>query len=446
MPNQLPAAERLRTFVQDEPEQQSFLVNREIYKDPALFDEEMVKIFESNWVYLCHETEIPNPYDYVTRHIGRQPMVVNRRKDGSIGAFGNACSHRGTTVAPLRKGTARSFTCRFHGWTYNDAGRCIKIKNQDTGAYPEQENFREQFNLKQVARVESYRGFVFGSLNDQVEPLETYLAAAKPWIDLMVDQSPDGLEVVPGESTYLIRGNWKMGGENGVDGYHVSTVHRVFAATMAMREEALAAEGTQKTEAGRIVGRVESGSADFGNGHIGIWARRSSPEAAPLYEQKDTLMERLDPAVVDWMVGMGRNLYLFPNVLIFDQPSTQIRILRPLSPYLTEVKIQCIAPKGESAKARASRLRKFVDFYLPTGMATSDDIAALEDTAIGGEARISKWNDYSRGFLNTLPGASCESLMAIGCEAVAASDNWDHEVFYQGYYRHWLDVMGKEEA
>src|SRR5690606_38830690 len=162
--------------------------------------------------------------------------------------------------------------------------------------------------------------------NDQVEPLETYLAAAKPWIDLMVDQSPEGLEVVPGESTYLIRGNWKMGGENGVDGYHVSTVHRVFAATMAMREEALAAEGTQKTEAGRMVGRVESGSADFGNGHIGIWARRSSPEAAPLYEQKEQLLARLDPAVVDWMVGMGRNLYLFPNVLIFDQPSTQIRI------------------------------------------------------------------------------------------------------------------------
>ena len=432
-------------YVLDDESSGRFLVDREIYKDPALFEAEMARIFEGGWVYLCHESELAQPGDYVTRYMGRQPVVVNRRKDGSIGAFANACSHRGTVVAPLRKGSAKSFTCRFHGWTYNEAGRCIKIKNQETGAYPEGENLRETVGLKAVPRVESYRGFVFGSLRADVDGLAAHLGPARAWIDLMVDQSPEGLEIVEGDSTYVIRGNWKMGGENGVDGYHVSTVHRVFAATMAMREEARGDAGTQKTEAGRIMGRVESGTADFGNGHIGIWARRSSPQAAPLYEARERLLREFDERRVDWMVGMGRNLYLFPNMLLFDQPSTQIRILRPLSADRTEVRIQCIAPRGESAQARASRLRKFVDFYLPTGMATSDDIAALEDTAIGGEARLSRWNDYSRGAAATVPGNQCRSLLDIGCEAVAASDNWDHEVFYQGYYRHWLRMMNGEQ-
>ncbi|MPS25692.1 MAG: benzoate 1,2-dioxygenase large subunit [Alcaligenaceae bacterium] len=431
-------------YVLDDADNGRFLVDRGIYRDQALFEAEMARIFEGGWVYLCHESELARHGDYVTRYMGRQPVVVNRRKDGSIGAFVNACAHRGTVVAPLRKGSARSFTCRFHGWTYAETGRCIKIKNQETGAYADDETLRDGFGLKVVPRVDSYRGFVFGSLRADVGELADHLGPTRAWIDLMTDQSPEGLEVVEGDSTYIIRGNWKMGGENGVDGYHVSTVHRVFAATMTMREEARGGAGTQKTEAGRIVGRVESGTADFGNGHIGIWARRSTPEAAPLYEARERLLGEFDERKVDWMVGMGRNLYLFPNMLLFDQPSTQIRILRPLSADRTEVRIQCIAPRGESPEARASRLRKFVDFYLPTGMATSDDIAALEDTAVGGEARLSRWNDYGRGEKAMRPGAQCQPLMDIGCEAVAVSDNWDHEVFYQGYYRHWLRVMNEE--
>ena len=69
-------------------------------------------------------------------------------------------------------------------------------------------------------------------------------------------QSPDGLEVVPGSSTYVIRGNWKMQLENAVDGHHVSTVHRVFAATVGNREQRDGSTGLAQTEGGRITGKV----------------------------------------------------------------------------------------------------------------------------------------------------------------------------------------------
>jgi benzoate/toluate 1,2-dioxygenase alpha subunit len=430
-------------FIQDDPATSTFRVDRAIHIDQAVFDEEVRQIFEGSWIYLCHESEIAQAGDYVTTYMGRQPVVINRRKDGTVGGFVNACSHRGTVIAPLRKGTAKSFTCRFHGWTYSDTGRCIKIKNEATGAYPGDESCRDKFGLKAIPRLESYKGFVFGSLNADVPDLKSQLGAAAVWIDLLADQSPDGLEVLPGESTYIIRGNWKMGGENGVDGYHVSTVHRVFAATIAKREEAGGYTGVKKTEAGRITGNVPSGSVDLGNGHIAIWAKREIPEAAPLFEAKPRLLQQFSKEKVEWMVGTGRNLYLFPNMLLMDQPSTQIRTFRPLSAERAEVRIQCIAPKGESAQARESRLRKFLDFYLPTGMATSDDIAALEDTSIGGHGRLSQWNDYSRGVKEMIPGDQCEELKAIGCNAVAVSYNWDHDTFYHGYYRHWLKVMSR---
>jgi benzoate/toluate 1,2-dioxygenase alpha subunit len=434
-----------RAFVVDDPATSTFKVDRGVYLEQSLFDQEMLRIFEGSWIYLCHESEIPNAGDYVSVYMGRQPVVVNRRKDGTIGGFVNACSHRGTVLAPLRKGTARNFTCRFHGWTYNDSGRCIKIKNEAAGAYPENAEGTAGAHLKMIPCVESYKGFVFGSLSPDVGSLKSSLGAAAVWVDLLTDQSPDGLEVLPGESTYIIRGNWKMGGENGVDGYHVSTVHRVFAAAMAMREEAANLSGVAKTEAGRINGTVPTGCVDFGNGHCAIWAERENPEAAPLYEAKDRLLQAYSEAKVSWMIDIGRNLYLFPNVLIMDQPSTQIRTIRPLSPGRAELKVQCIAPKGESMTARQARIRKFLDFYLPTGMATSDDIAALEDTFIGGQGRLSRWNDYSRGMASAVPGPKYERLAAIDCNAVAVSANWEHEILYHGYYRRWLELMTEEK-
>jgi benzoate/toluate 1,2-dioxygenase alpha subunit len=430
-----------KAFIVDDPDTSTFRVDRGVYLDQALFDQEMRRIFEGSWIYLCHESEIPDAGDYVTTYMGRQPVVVNRRKDGSIGGFINACSHRGTVIAPLRKGTAKTFTCRFHGWSYNDTGRCIKIKNESAGAYPEGEDCLAKAHLKVIPCVESYKGFVFGSLSADVGGLKNSLGAAAVWVDLLADQSPEGLEILPGESTYIIRGNWKMGGENGVDGYHVSTVHRVFAAAMAKREEAGNLTGVARTEAGRINGTVPTGSVDLGNGHLAIWAKRENPEAAPLYEAKERLLQTYSEPKVSWMVDIGRNLYLFPNVLLMDQPSTQIRTIRPLSPGRAEMKVQCIAPKGESQTARQARMRKFLDFYLPTGMATSDDIAALEDTFIGGQGRLSRWNDYSRGMAGVMPGSQYEPLQAIDCNAVSVSPSWDHETLYHGYYRRWLKLM-----
>jgi benzoate/toluate 1,2-dioxygenase alpha subunit len=430
-----------RELIVDDPATSTFRVDRAVYMDQSLFDQEMRQIFEGSWIYLCHESEIPNAGDYVTAYMGRQPVVINRRKDGSIGGFINACSHRGTTLAPLRKGSARNFTCRFHGWSYNDTGRCIKIKNEGAGAYPEGDDSLGKAHLKLIPSLATYKGFVFGSLNADVPDLKSSLGAAAVWIDLLADQSPQGLEILPGDSTYIIRGNWKMGGENGVDGYHVSTVHRVFAAAMAKREEAGNLTGVQKTEAGRINGTVPTGSVDLGQGHCAIWAERENPEAAPLHEAKERLLQTYPQAKADWMLNIGRNLYLFPNVLLMDQPSTQIRTFRPISAGRTEVRVQCIAPKGESVDARQARMRKFLDFYLPTGMATSDDIAALEDTYRGGQGRLSRWNDYSRGVAAAVPGSEYEPLAAIDCNAVAVNANWDHEILYHGFYRRWLKLM-----
>ncbi len=102
-----------------------------------------------------------------------------------------------------------------------------------------------------------------------------------------------------------------------------------------------------------------------------------------------------------------------------------------------------IAPKGESDSARAGRLRKFEDFYLTAGMATSDDIAALEDSHEGSLARDARWSEFNRGIGTFTKGAD-DGAKALGFEPVASSDNWDHEVLFHGLYRQWIKMMKGE--
>ena len=82
----------LATAVQDDKEAGVFRCRRDIFTNAELYELEMKHIFESNWVYLAHESQIPANNDYYTTWIGRQPIVITRDKTGELHAVINACA------------------------------------------------------------------------------------------------------------------------------------------------------------------------------------------------------------------------------------------------------------------------------------------------------------------------------------------------------------------
>ena len=419
-----------------------FRVDRNAYIDPTIFEREMETIFESGWIYVCHESQIEKHGDYYAARAGRQPIFIIRDSDGSIRGFIDACPHRGAVLTRTRRGSLKTIQCRFHGWCFDTSGNCTRIKNEE-GGWPGGID-RTRFALTPVPAVESYKGFVYASLSADVSPLGDALGEARHFIDLVADQSPEGMEIVPGNQSYMINGNWKLQAENGVDGYHVSTVHRVFARAVAKREALGDQDEMRKTEAARINGKVESGVYDLGNGHMLLWARRGNPEVAPLAENLNWLNRQYDADKVDWMLNKGRNLFLFPNMHLMDQSSTQIRVTIPHAVDRTEVRVYCIAPRGESRIARAARLRKFEDFFMVTGMATPDDMAALEDVQRGSDGRLARWNEMDRGMSFVLIGAD-NATAKIGASPVTSNSDWDSETLFHGFYREWsnrISVQG----
>ena len=425
----------LATAVQDDAQAGLFRCRRDIFTNEDLFALEMKHIFEGNWVYLAHESQVSNVNDYYTTWIGRQPIVITRDKTGTLNAVINACAHKGAMLCRRKQGNKGSFTCPFHGWTFANTGKLLKVKDAKTTQYPDQFNTDGSHDLTRIARFESYRGFLFGSLNPDVAPLTDYLGETTVVIDQIVDQAPEGLEVLRGNSSYIYDGNWKLQMENGCDGYHVSSVHWNYATTMDRRS----ATGTKAVDANSW-SKSTAGVYGFDNGHILLWTNTANPEVRPVFNRRDEIAARLGEDKADFIVNQTRNLCLYPNVFLMDQFSTQIRVVRPLSVDRTEVTIFCFAPKGEGAEDRATRIRQYEDFFNVSGMGTSDDLEEFRacQTAYAGSAPL--WNDMSRGAPLWIHGAD-DNARRMGLNPLISGERSEDEGLFVCQHEYWARVM-----
>jgi len=433
------------TLLEDSPEQNIFRVKRKAFTDPNVYKAEMSQIFERCWLYLCHESQVSGHGDYISTKMGTHSVVVIRGADDKINCFYDSCPHRGSKLTSRVSGTAKTITCRYHGWCFNADGHCTLVRG-GSEAYRQPDLDRIGTDLRPISKFGSYKGFLFGSLDPEAPDLEEYIGGAAPFIDLLADQGPDGLEVLRGESRYIMEANWKLQTENSTDGYHVATVHRNFATAVGYRETLLPDTGNvlSKTEASRILNleKIGSGGYDVGNGHMINWADRGNPEAGPLWSQRDVLLERFSSGKVRWMLERGRTVTLFPNLLLNDVASTCIRVWRPLAPNLTEIETWCIAPKGEQPDERRARIRKYEDFFFPSSLAVPDDVRAMEGAHIGSEAYDGGWNDLALGAKTLIEGAD-DAARELDVRPVNSNPGREVETPFFAFWREWAERVLK---
>ena len=313
------------------------------------------------------------------------------------------------------------------------------MKDPDGAGYPDCFNTEGSHDLTKVARFESYRGFLFGSLNPDVPPLAVHLGETTKIIDLLVDQSPEGLEVLRGSSTYVYDGNWKLQSENGADGYHVTAVHWNYVATTERRKQAEQPDNVRAMSLSDV-NKQEGGFYSFDNGHLMIWGNSPNPEDRPHWEGRGKWAAQFGQPRADWMVRRIRNLCLYPNVYLMDQISSQIRQYRPIAVDKTEVTTYCVAPKGESAEARARRIRQYEDFFNASGMATPDDLEEFRGCQMSYRGRAARWNDLSRGATHWLRGPNA-AAEAIGLNPLMSGARIEDEGLFVVQHKYWQQAM-----
>ncbi len=414
-------------------------VDRRIFVDPEMFELEQRHIWEKVWVYVAHESQLPKPKDYITGWIGRAPIVINRDKTGKLNAFVNICSHRGATLCRTSKGNASTFVCSFHGWAYDGQGKLLAAMNEEGAGYPESFD-KSKRGLTRV-RLENYRGFLFATLNKDAEPLTDYLAEAKTFIDIVVEQSPQGIEVLKGRSVYTYEGNWKLQAENGVDGYHVDSVHANYVQMIKNRAKINAEGKALKVMAVGDFNRFRGGYYDLGNGHTMLWSSVSNPQDRPIYGRREELAASMGKEKADWAVNRSRNLGIYPNMFLMDQMGTQIRMFRPLSVDKTEVTIYCFAPVGEPAVERSKRIRQYEDFFNASGMATPDDLTEFNETQKGcNHYSVVRWSDMSRGQVHEVPGAD-DLAVGLGITPGSSGAKASDEGIFIAQHGRWAELM-----
>jgi benzoate/toluate 1,2-dioxygenase subunit alpha len=429
--------ERLDTALVEDSADGLFRCDRAIFTDAGFFELEMRYLFEGNWVYLAHESQIPNKNDYFTTWIGRQPIFIARSKDNELNAFINACSHRGAMLCRYKRGSKSTFTCPFHGWTFSNSGKLLKVKDPDGAGYPEQFHKEGSHDLKKVSRFEAYRGFLFGSLNPDVQPLAKHLGEATKIIDMVVDQAPDGLEVLRGSSSYIYDGNWKLQAENGADGYHISSVHWNYIATTSRRKAE--SDDIKAMDISKMA-KQKGGYYSFENGHLMVWSQFADPTTRPVYAQFDKLTATHGRVKAQWMVENLRTLCLYPNLYLMDQMSSQLRVFRPLAVDKTEVTIYCIAPKNEPAEQRVRRIRQYEDFFNASGMATPDDLEEFRACQQAYMAKAMRWNDLSRGATHWIEGGD-EEAQAIDLHPLRSGAKIEDEGLFLIQHGYWSAAL-----
>lgn len=408
-------------------------VHRSLYTDPSVFAREMSIVFGRTWVYLAHESQLPEPNSFLRAKLGLRPIIVTRDRKNQIHALFNRCAHRAATVCREDSGVAKQFQCPYHGWTFRNTGQLVGTPWPSGYA----EDFdRSQYGLGTVPRVESYRGFIFGTLAEDAPSLEEHLADATDWLDYWIDRAPGGVvRLRSGAHRMGYRGNWKLAYDNAGDGYHPAFSHRSLL-DMAGRlgdSKDMAYFG-QSPDEGTMTVR------ELGNGHSVIDQRTNFAEPGDIWrnqrpqpgrEWAEETIRREYPAdadtYLDLCAGSQINLSIFPNLLIIGN---QVQVVEPLAVDRTELVWWATTVDGVPDLVNTMRMRTQEDF---PAFGEPDDQANFEEAQIGLGVEEVEWVLMNRG----LGVEGWDRKDEQGRRISPVTD----ELHMRGYYAEWTRLM-----
>ena len=207
-------------------------IDRRVYWDDAIYRLELERIFARCWLFVAHESQVARPGDFLTTYMGEDGVIVTRGEDGQIGVFLNSCSHRGNKICLAEVGNRRRFTCNYHGWTFDAKGDLVGLPQEELYKKTCPDFDKADLGLRR-ARVESYKGLVFATFDDDAESLDQFLGDYRWYLDVLLDNDEGGTEFLPGNIKSRMQCNWKFPAENFAgDSYHAAWTHNSGAVAM----------------------------------------------------------------------------------------------------------------------------------------------------------------------------------------------------------------------
>lgn len=387
-------------------------VHKSVYTDPALYQLEMARIYGQAWIYVGHDSQVPNPGDYHATRIGDQDVVLVRASDRKVHVLYNRCPHKGAKLVPDGAGSAgKFFRCPYHAWTFKLDGSHLSAPMKGGYEGTAFDAKHPDFAMRRLARVESYRGFVFASQAAGGPGLQEFLGGVLSSIDNLCDRSPVGeVEVAGGVFRVMQTSNWKVFYENLHDTMHAPVTHE--SSFVAAREQA-ADMGEMPLELHIMDGNGEPyafweklalHAYDHGHGYMeGIFNPGAASTDAVTRAHFEVLEQAYGAERASAILGQNRH-----NTIIYGSGSPhtvfqQFRVIRPVAVDRTMIEIQTFRLKGtpEAIFRRSVMYANVINS--PSSNVMADDVEVYDRCQKGNLSNGGEWISLHRYAGQDLP-------------------------------------------
>jgi phenylpropionate dioxygenase-like ring-hydroxylating dioxygenase large terminal subunit len=413
-------------------------MHRLAYTDEEIFELEMERVFERNWIYIGHESQIPNPGDYYLAQVGRQPMMMTRDHNGEINVLYNRCPHRAAQLCTARKGNAgKLIRCSYHAWMFELNGKLESVPAIKGYAGTPVDLDNPEFHVRKAPRADNYRGFWFASLAPEGPDLESHLGRAKQAFDQLIDRAPAGETVVVGDCFRMVQqSNWKLFMENQIDASHPGATHESTGHAARSVERDIEQSG-RTPDMGYgflsdffrigIDGWTKFGTTGMPQGHCTLEGYMGlRPDDPDTNEYVRLMYEAYGEERAEEILSVNLHHVLIYPCNSVQPPLQQLRTIRPLSPNRTLSEIWQFRLVGAN---EAIYQRSLAYYYLvnsPSTLVNADDLFNWWKCQAGLDSTASDWSSFHRnagqdiekdGILHSTPDSMSEMPMRSMAQA-----------------------------
>lgn len=387
------------------------LVPAKIFGSQEIYDLELRQIFAKSWVFVGHESEIPNPGDFVTRTIGEDPFIFVRDKNHKIQVLLNSCRHRGTQVCRVQAGNVESFSCPFHGWEYDTTGalKAVPARKQGYASL----NF-DDWGLFKAPHVANYHGLVFANLDKNAVTFEEYIGAFSWYLDIHLCLTEGGMEILGEPHRWVADANWKQGAEGFCgDSSHTQMTHRSALEIGVVNN---IAAGAPRTDTGLHIHDCDGSAVSI----------RQLPGEKPFFlypaeVQKHFRQGKLNKHQFELAErSLLQNGTIFPNfsflhIGLSDSPKRDpaafltLRVWQPRGPRRMEIWNWILAPKEASPEYKRRAYQVGMSSFSPSGSFEQDDMSVWSGVARSASTVFAELNDVRYNYQMGLGDMSASS-------------------------------------
>lgn len=410
------------------------------YIDSRVAELENDAVFGRAWQAVGRTDQIAESGQFFTADVAGERIVVVRSADRELRAFYNVCRHHAAAVVTEAEGHAANFRCPYHGWTYGHDGRVESMPSQRKwlGAGGD----KSDYTLIR-ARVETRGGLMFGTWNEDLPDLETYLGDFAFYFDAIFCAVDKNLEVTGPPQRWRLPFNWKLGTENSLgDAYHAQSAHASVA------DIGLVPEMT------KILRGAIGSDRRWGHAFLATFLDQWPSLEAALHWLPAEVVPQTEHHLSEQQMTMLRNgtpaniATIFPHFSwSFSDTFFLVRIWQPVTPNTIDLWTWTLAHPDATADQKRDRDRALNMTFGVTGLIAQDDLAIFARSQRAAEGLVGSRAPVTYASTNGAPDK--RGYLTDGGEWPGPGDIWisdfpadDH---MWNFYLRWLHLMTGEK-